>query len=414
MAQGKEPLRILHVFGNLGHGGAESRIIDLYRHIDRTRVQFDFVVHYEAAETGERCPDSDTLLSVRRPDYFDEQVRDLGGRIYAVPRFKGWNLIDYKRAWTRLFEMNRGTWRAVQGHMTSTAAIYLPIARAAGIGLTIAHARSAGTDPGLKGAMTRFIRRPLQEDGVCDVSIACTREAGEAVFGARRMRNGQVVIVPNAIDIAAFSCEPEKRARIREEFGLKDAVVIGHVGRMHYAKNHDLLMRLFAAMKEKSDLPLKLLLVGGGTTHYVDEVRAMPKRYGIEQDAIFAGDRTDVSAFYAAFDYFCFPSRYEGLPGSVIEAQASGLDCLISDRITEDVDVTPLVKRLDIEEAPERWAEVILQSMAPQGTYDAADALQKRMERIPETQTILKEVGFDVNTQAERMMAFYESGSFGT
>ncbi|MBQ9512601.1 MAG: glycosyltransferase family 1 protein, partial [Lachnospiraceae bacterium] len=137
-------IRVLHVFGTLGHGGAESRIIDLYRHMDRDRVQFDFVVHYEAEETGKNCPSSQELLSIRHADYFDEQVRALGGNIYAVPRFKGLNLADYQKAWGNLFEENKNTWHAVQGHMTSTAAIYLPIAKKAGIPLTVAHARSAG------------------------------------------------------------------------------------------------------------------------------------------------------------------------------------------------------------------------------------------------------------------------------
>lgn len=410
-------IRVLHVFGTLGHGGAESRIIDLYRHMDRDRVQFDFVVHYEAEETGKKCPSSQELLAVRHADYFDEQVKALGGNIYAVPRFKGLNLADYQKAWGNLFEENKNTWHAVQGHMTSTAAIYLPIAKKAGIPLTVAHARSAGTDPGWKGMVTKVIRSPLQKDGACDVSLACTREAGEAVFGARRVREGKVRIVPNAIEVDAFTFDEKDRKEVRAQYAVEDCVVLGHVGRFHYAKNHAYLLHVFYELKHVTTLPVKLLLAGEGSLmeRAKDEARVL----GIENDVIFAGDQHDIKRFYSAFDYFVFPSRYEGLPGTVIEAQAAGLPCLVSDTVTRDVDVTTLVRHKSIGEDAALWAGAILEDLAIRtdetGEHIKMEAIAAyRAEESVRARAKLKEAGFDVATQAQMMMKFYESGRFDT
>ena len=394
-----QPIRVLHVLGNLGHGGAESRVIDLYRCMDRARVQFDFAVHCDG---------------VRSPEYFDETVRELGGNIYVLPRFKVHNLAAYKKAWADLFASHKDTWRVVQGHMTSTAAIYLPIAKEAGVPITIAHARSAGTDPGLKGVLTQLLRSPLRNGTVCDHAFACTGEAAEAVFGRSKTQAGDVTIIPNAIDIDAFTYDESARVRIRAEFDLSDAVVIGHVGRLHYAKNHEYLFRVFKHLREMSDLKLKLLLVGGGDS-YAEEIRALPSKLMIEEDVIFAGDRSDVSAFYAAFDYFVFPSRYEGLPGTVIEAQACSLMCLISDTITDMVDVTPLVQRSSIMGETELWARQILDDLSTLRNMEAGDDARGMTDRKALTASVheqLREAGFDVKTQAVRMMEFYESGKF--
>lgn len=413
-----ESIRILHVFGTLGRGGAESRIIDLYRHMDRTRVQFDFVVHYEADETKNRCPTSEELMLVRQPDFFDDAVRELNGHIYAVPRFKGFNIMEYKKAWKRLLFEHAGTWKMIQGHMTSTASIYLPIAKAAGIPVTIAHARSAGTDPGWKGMVTRFIRRPLQEKGACDQSFACTVEAGIAVFGEEKVLNREVVILPNAIEVERFSFDLEARNRIRLAYGVTEEALIGHVGRFHYAKNHEYLLRVFAQLKTHTDLPCKLMCVGQGGA-LQERMKALSQELRIAQDVIFTGDKSDIEAFYSAFDCFCFPSRYEGLPGAVIEAQAAGLPCLVSDAVTKDVDVTALVKRGRIQDTPEHWAEMILSDLALMSDEDGVTVkpkhlADKRAAYSARARNELTKAGFDVRAQALKMMEFYESGHFGS
>ena len=214
----KEPIRVLHVLANTQLGGAESRIMDLYRHIDRTRVQFDFLVHSE------------------QEGYFEKEIERLGGRIYRVPRFRLYNYFSYRRAHKRFFAQHHG-FCAVQGHITSSAAVYLPVAKAAGVPVTIAHARSAGVDQGIKGKLTRLMRRNLSQKA--DYLFTCSELAGISVFGKKAVEEGRTVFIPNAIDCSAFAYNEEVRSGLRAELGLSGKYVIGHVGRFHYAKNHE-------------------------------------------------------------------------------------------------------------------------------------------------------------------------------
>ena len=164
-----QKIRILHVLGGLGLGGAESRIMDMYRNIDRNKIQFDFLIHTE--EKG----------------HYYEEIKKLGGNVYSVPRFKVYNYFTYKRKLKEFFRQHKEI-QAVHGHMTSTASIYLPIAKKSGIPMTIAHARSAGVDKGMKGKITQLLRRNLKEKA--DYCLTCSALAGEAVFGKEAMEEG--------------------------------------------------------------------------------------------------------------------------------------------------------------------------------------------------------------------------------
>ncbi len=418
-----EPIRILHVFGKLGLGGAESRIMDLYRHIDRSKVQFDFLVHSAAEPTGKKCPTSDELMLVREPDYFDATVKKLGGNIYCVPRFHGTNTREYKNALRMFFMQHRGEWKMIQGHMTSTAAIYLPIAKTCGIGTTIAHARSAGVDVGIKGIVTKVIRRPLASENTCDMRFSCTKDAAKAVFGEALTNAGKVEIIPNAIDIRRFVYNPEVRNKIREEMGLSNAIVIGHVGRFHYAKNHEYLIKVFSeflrilehdeanSFSMLHGMRVRLLMLGEGDL--MDTMKQLCHDLGISDKVIFAGNKSNANEYYQAMDYFLFPSRYEGLPGTVVEAQAAGLQCLVSDSITNEVDITPLVSRLSLQEAPAVWARKVLNDLMLVGVSENdIIPIGDREESSELLIDQIKEAGFDVKTQAAKMTYFYTMGKF--
>ncbi len=381
-------IRILHVLGTLGVGGAECRIMDLYRNMDRERVQFDFLVHYSAEKTGKKSPTSDELMAVREPDYFDNSVKKLGGRIFCLPKFVGTNMKDYKAAIKRFFDQHQGEWKMVQGHMTSTAAIYLPIAKKSGVPICIAHARSAGVDNGIKGFATRIMRAPLQKEGITDYNFACSKEAGISVFGNKLMDAGSVRIIPNAIDIKHFAYNEEKRNKIREELGVSNALVIGHVGSFRYAKNHEFLLNVFAQVCRLLDnddlnqysilhgMRVRLLMLGNGPL--MEEMKKLADTLHIYDRCIFAGNKSNASDYYQAMDYFCFPSRYEGLPGSVIEAQAAGLQCLVSDSVTPEVNVTELVSMRSINSEPRDWARKILDDLLLHEDFQA-DALQEEI-----------------------------------
>lgn len=369
-----EPIRILHVLGTTQLGGAESRIMDLYRHVDRERVQFDFLVHTD------------------KEGFFDKEIRELGGRIFRVPRFRFYNYFSYRKAIADFFRGNH-EFRAVQGHITSTAAIYLPIAKRADVPLIIAHARSAGVDKGIKGILTRFLRRNLSKKA--DFLFTCSELAGISVFGKKAVEAGKTVFVPNAIDCGAFEYDGLRRQKIREELGLSDKYVIGHVGRFHYAKNHEYLLQVFAALCRKGDKDYALLLLGEGGG--MEAAGNQAKELGISDKVLFAGNKRNVYDYYQAMDYFVYPSRFEGLPGTVVEAQTSGLRCLMSDSICTEVMATELVQAMSIKESPEKWAEYIVDTQ----DYERSGH-REQMEKA----------GFDVKAQAEIMTGFYETGSF--
>lgn len=371
----KEPIRILHVLGNTNLGGAESRTMDLYRHIDRERVQFDFLVHTE------------------QEGHFDKEILELGGHVYRVPRFRMYNFFFYRKAVKDFFREHH-EFGAVQGHMTSTAAIYLPIAKKAGVPVTIAHARSAGVDRGIKGRMTRILRRSLWKK--TDYLFTCSKLAGISVFGKKAVEEGRTVFIPNAIDCEKFAFREETRTKMRGELSLSDRYVIGHVGRFHYAKNHEYLLRVFAALcKEKPEMDFVLLLLGEGQG--MEGIRKLSEELQIGDKVIFAGNRTNVSDYYQAMDYVVYPSRYEGLPGSIVEAQCAGLKCLMSDRICQEVIATELVTTMDIDKDPASWAAYL----AGQLHYDRTDHAGQ-----------MRAAGFDVTCQAEKMMKFYETGKW--
>lgn len=379
MAQG---IRVLHVLGNTQLGGAESRVMDLYRHMDRERVRFDFLVHTE------------------KEGHFDKEIKELGGQIFCVPRFRLYNFFSYRKAVKKFFEGHR-EFQAVQGHITSTASIYLPIAKKAGIPVTIAHARSAGVDKGIKGKMTRWMRRNLSKKA--DYLFTCSELAGISVFGEKAVREGKTIFIPNAIDCRLFAYNEKKRMELRRKLGIEDKYVIGHVGRFHYAKNHEYLLHIFAELckKEKLNEDLKnkksfvLLLLGEGSG--MEGARALAEELGIADRVYFLGNRDNIYDYYQAMDYFVYPSRYEGLPGTMVEAQASGLKCVMSDTICREVAVTELVHTMDIRADAALWADYI---------RETAD--YQRKSHVEEMQ----KAGFDVNGQAERMMAFYENGNF--
>ncbi len=395
MEEGYGQIRVLHVLGGLGLGGAECRIMDLYRNMDRDRIQFDFLVHCSAEKTGKKSPTSDELMNVREPDYFDNSVYKLGGRIFCLPKFTGTNLLEYRNAIRRFFEEHANEWKVVQGHMTSTAAIYLPIAKKAGIPICVAHARSAGVDNGIKGIATRFLRTPLQREGVTDYNFACSREAGISVFGRELVDSGRVRIIPNAIDLKRFAYNEEKRNAIRAELGVSNALVIGHVGSFRYAKNHEFLLNVFAQVTRLLDnddlnqysilhgMRVRLLMLGKGPE--MEDVIRLSEKLHIKDRCIFAGNKSNASDYYQAMDYFCFPSRYEGLPGSVVEAQASGLQCLVSDTVTPEVNVTELVSMMSINSEPRDWARKIIDDLLLHEDYQT-DALSEEI-RVNQTLT---------------------------
>lgn len=388
-------LRVLQVLGTTGLGGAESRIMDLYRHMDRDEIQFDF------------------LVTQGTSDYYSGEIKSLGGKIYYLPAFRVYNYFKYKKACKDFFANHKNEYKAVHGHMTSTAAIYLPIAKSYGVPLTIAHARSAGVDPGLKGKITQLLRCSLYKK--CDRLFSCSDEASIVAFGAKLqaddngggvcMAHGRsVTFMPNAIDTKEFAFNETVREKIRQEYNISNRIIVGHVGSFRYAKNHEFVLEVFKELhesyKKKGINPPILMLLGDGELKEKIEEKAVS--LGIKEDVIFTGNKTPVAPFYQAFDILLFPSFYEGMPGTVVEAQASGLKCLISDRITSQVGVTDLVEFMSLDKSSKAWADKLEEMLHLSIRRD--EVFSKEGKPLYKTM-------FDVNMQKDFYKELYENGN---
>ena len=378
-----EAIRVLHVLGGTGLGGAESRIMDLYRQMNRDEIQFDFLVHSSAVDGFvEDAPQ-------RTPQFYDREIKELGGRIYVLPKFKVYNYFTYRKAVRDFFSAHHD-FCVVQGHMTSTAGIYLPIAKKFGVPVTAAHARNAGVDKGLKGMATRFFRFGLVRKA--DYCFACSKLAGTDVFGEKAMRQGKVRIIHNAIDAGRFTYDKQKRDEMRAKLGLTGQLVIGHVGRFDYQKNHPYLIDIFAKLCEiRQDAVLLLLGEGSG----MESIKEKCHELGIAEKVRFLGNQKQPENYYQAMDIFLLPSFYEGLPGVLVEAQAAGLKCFVSDTVTREARATDLVTYLSIEQPADDWAERI----------DASSSYERR-----DTGQTMRDAGFDVVVQAAAYRKFYQKG----
>ena len=376
-------IRILHVLGGTGLGGAESRIMDLYRHMDREEIQFDFLVHSSAVK---RAGDD---VSGRKPQFYDEEIRNMGGHIYVLPKFRVYNYFVYRDA-VRDFFANHHDYRVVQGHMTSTASIYLPLAKRAGVPITVAHSRSAGTGKGLKSFATKILRKNLYRK--TDYCFACSKAAGIDAFGEAWVNAGNVKIIHNAIDVGKFVYRPDQRAFMRDRLKIADKLVIGHVGRFSFPKNHPYLIEVFASLYSlRKDAVL--LLLGDGEDREKTERKC--EELGVKEHVFFLGNQKNPEDYYQAFDFFLLPSHYEGLPGVLVEAQAAGLKCIVSDRVTKEAQVTDLVTYMSIDLPAEKWAKEIL----TQADYVRWNTYEE-----------VAESGFDVKVQAKMYRNFYLNG----
>lgn len=359
-------VRVLHVIGSMNCGGAEMMLMNLYRKIDRSKVQFDFVEH----------TDQEAL--------YDTEIMRLGGKIYHCPRFIGKNYLIYKKWWEDFFEINGESYTIVHGHIGSTAAIYLKCAKKYGK-YTIAHSHNTKGSWSMKEAMYRLLSRKVV--GVADEFFACSRAAGIDRFG----KNKKFKVLNNAIDTKKYIYSDEIRKKVRSELGVGNEFIIGHVGRFNYQKNHQFLIDIFAELKKEQNSNVKLLLIGDGEE--IDLIKNKVESLKLKEDVIFTGIRSDVNRFLQAMDIFVFPSLYEGLPLSIVEAQTAGLPCVISNKVPDECIITDgLVTIVDLSESAKTWARHIL---------NRKDFVRR------DTSEEIKAHGFDISETTRWLERFY-------
>ena len=361
-----KPIRVLQIIGDVVGGGVETVIMNYYRNIDRTKIQFDFVVHKGAL-----------------PQYI-AQVKKYGGKVYEITSYKS-NILKYTYEIYKIIKENN--YEIVHSNMNSLSGFPLFAAYLACAKVRILHNHT--TDNPAEGIRTiaKRILRPFARL-FANQYWACSKLAAEWMYGKNAVINGRVTIINNAINLEKFKFNKEKREKLRKELGLENCFVIGHVGRFMKQKNHEFLIDIFnEVLKQRNNA--KLLLIGDGNLKSLIEAKV--KNLGIEKAVIFLGVRNDVADLYNAMDVFILPSLYEGLPVVGVEVQANGLPFICSDKVTDEILLTNNIKLLSLRQPKTEWCSAIINA--------------ERKEIVNNEDILLK--NFDIKSESRKLENLY-------
>lgn len=355
-------IRVLQVVTHMQRGGLETMLMNYYKSIDKTKIQFDFLVHRDV-----------------RADY-DDQIEMMGGRIYRLPILNPFS-IHYKRALNKFFR-EHSEYQIVHVHQDCMSSVILKEAAKNNIRVRIAHSHCASQDKNLKYPIKMFYQRQIPK--YATKLIACGQEAGQWMF-----RGSEFLILNNAIDAGQYSYNVIKRIEMRKQMGIGEGqLLMGHVGRFSPQKNHLFLLDIFYNIQQHVDA--KLILVGDGALR--GEIEKKINELGLNKKIILTGVRNDVADLLQAMDIFVFPSNYEGFPVTMVEAQASGLPCLISDKVSIECKITEHVKQIPLDADIKLWTDNILEM----SKYARGDCTNN-----------IKREGYDIEENARWILEFY-------
>lgn len=374
------PKRVLHVVHRMRPGGTQAVIMNVYRNMDHSDIQFDFAVRSTQEE------------------HYDNEIKSLGGEIFHLPWWS-WNplsLISYRRAFDRLLK-SHGPFLAVHSHVSFYSGLVLPIAKDHGVPVRIAHSHntsSRGYNKVIQYIWENVMRRQILNHATH--LIACNELASERLFGSVSENNQRIDIIHNAIDLSRFAPGGDHQGSdsIRDEFSIPEsATLLGHIGRFDPQKNHAFLIKIMSAMVSRHP-DSHLLLIGEGDL--IDEIAALVEEKDLQGQVHFLGVRQDIPKILKSLDVFLLPSLYEGLPIVLIEAQAAGVPCVVSDVISRETDVDlGLIEYQSLTTRPTLWAEIV---------HKASNKSQipwKKRERA------LKKGGFDVQSMKRKFLNIY-------
>ena len=325
-----QPVRIAHIMGKMVGGGVEASAMNYFRHIDREKIQFDFIV------------DEDSTIVPR------EEIEKLGGKVYTIPPYQ--KPFAYHKALVKLFRENK--YRIVHSHINAMSVFPLFAAKRAGVPVRIAHSHSTAGKGEFKRNIIKYMLRPFSRIFPTHF-YACSEYAGRWLFGKKK----NFVVIKNAIDISNFIYNEQTRQNLREELGITNLFAVGHVGRFTEQKNHSFLIDVFRKIHEKKPESI-LLLVGEGELK--QKIKDKVELLKLNDCIRFFGMRDDVCDLLQAMDIFLLPSLYEGLPVVGIETQVSGLTVVASDVITKEVKLTENFIFMSLKLSASEWAENIL------------------------------------------------------
>ena len=358
------PVRIAHVIGKMRNGGVEAVVMNYYRNIDRTKIQYDFIID----------EDSDNPI-------LQEEIKSLGGRIIIVPPYQ--KQFAYQRALHKIFTENK--YPLVYSHINTLSIFPLFAAWRAGVPIRVAHNHSTAGKGEFKRNILKYSLRPFAKIFPTEL-CACSQFAGEWLFG----KNADFLVWPNAIDTERFSYDEKVREEMRKKLNVENKFVVGHAGRFMMQKNHKFLLDIFAEIKKLKPEAV-LLLAGDGPLFNM--CREKVNELNLSSSVIFAGSVHDMENYYQAMDVFILPSLYEGLPVVGSEVQVSGLPMLCSDAVTRETKFCDSFRFISLDKSPQEWANEAINLSHNHHRQDMS--------------IYAREHGFDIHIQAEKLTKWY-------
>lgn len=351
----------------MNRGGAETLLMNIYRNIDRNKVQFDFLT----------C----------KPGVFDEEILSLGGRVHRIPYVTDIGHFGYIRELDTFFAQNQ-QYDIVHSHMDKMSGLVLRAAKRNNVPVRIAHSHNTSSEGGIATKLYKQFAGKYILPNATNL-FACSDKAAKWLFSSKASR---AKLLKNGIELDKFIFSEGVRVNVRDEWGVgEDSFVLGHVGRFNHQKNHSYLLDVFSELTKK--VPnVYLVLIGDGSLR--EKIEKQVKSMNMESKVFMLGVRSDIERLLQGLDMFVFPSIHEGFPVTLVEAQGAALPCYISDTISKEVDLgLGLVNFITLKEK-EEWIKNIL------------DSIEKKQQRTSDHQKLLKE-GFDINTTAEWTQGFY-------
>lgn len=347
-----EPIRVAQIMGKWIGGGVESVVMNYYMHIDRTKIQFDFI-----------CDEDSTNIPY-------EEIEKLGGRVILIPPYQ--KLFKYHNKLKKI--LKDGNYKIVHSHINTLSIFSLFAAKCAGVPVRIAHSHSTTNKKEKKKNLLKQALRPFSKEFATDY-MCCSELAGRWLFGNKEYDKGNVYLLNNAIDLDKFKYDEKIRSEKRKKLNISDdTLVIGHVGRFVEQKNHRFLIDIFNEIHKQNSNSI-LLLAGQGPL--MEEIKSKVESLGLEKFVIFLGQIDDADKLYQAIDIFVLPSLYEGLPVVGVEAQATGLLCELSSNMTKETKILDTTRFISLDKSAKEWASIILDDYSKFKRYDTTADITK-------------------------------------
>lgn len=362
------PIRVLQVVSLMERAGLETRLMDVYRHIDRSQIQFDFLTH--------RMEDGD----------YDDEIRSLGGVVYHIPSIRPWDFFGYIRTLNRFFIQHSG-YKIIHVHLNTYSGWVQYAAKRAGVPVRITHSRNTGYDHNWKMVFKALSK--LIVNGPTTHKFACSLQAGEFLFGKKGiLPPNKFMVIPNGFNVEAFSFSQLKREEMRRKLNLSDDLAIVHVGRLTPQKNHFFLLKIFEII-HKNKPNSKLFLIGEGELRGVIEKQI--GALGLSDSVVLVGSVPNVCDFLQAMDAMLFPSLYEGFGTAVLESQCCGLPTLASDVLPKNIQVTNCLEFMSLKSSPQAWCDKLLEMSSRIVRKDRSEEIKVAGYDIKDTYKLLSE-----------------------